>query len=100
MDRNAVLDVIYYKVSFLLSKALTTLFYAMDMEQCSQYIRLYAWSYIDSCLTKLGWAATTSDTPLMVPLNFINDSSHVVGEYSSPFTSQQSTTEYAASMQL
>jgi hypothetical protein len=32
--------------------------------------------------------------------NFINDSSPVVGEYSSLFTSQQSTTEYAASLQL
>jgi hypothetical protein len=32
--------------------------------------------------------------------NFVNESSPVVGEYSSLFTSQQSTTKYAAAIQL
>jgi hypothetical protein len=67
-DRNAVMDAIGSKVSFVRSKALTTLFYATDLEQCAQYIRIYASSYIGSCLTKLGWEATASDSPLMAPL--------------------------------
>jgi hypothetical protein len=67
-DRDAVLDSIASKVSFVRSKALTTLFYATDLEQCAQYIRIYASSYIGSCLAKLGWEVTVSDSPLMVPL--------------------------------
>jgi hypothetical protein len=67
-DRDAVMDGITSKVSFVRSKALTTLFYATDLEQCAQYIRIYTSSYIGSCLTKLGWEATASDSPMMSPL--------------------------------
>jgi hypothetical protein len=67
-DRDAVLDGIASRVTFVCSKALTTLFYATDIEQCAQYIKVYASSYIGSCLAKLGWEATVSDYPLMAPL--------------------------------
>jgi hypothetical protein len=67
-DRDAVLDGITSKVSFVRSKALTTLFYATNLEQCAQYIRIYASSYIGACLAKLGWEAAVSDSPLIVPL--------------------------------
>jgi hypothetical protein len=67
-DRDAVMDGIASKVSFVRYKALTTLFYATNLEQCAQYIQIYASSYIGSCLTKLGWEATDSDSPLMAPL--------------------------------
>jgi hypothetical protein len=67
-DRDAVLNGIASRVTFVRSKALTTLFYATDIEQCAQYIKVYASSYIGSCLAKLGWESTVSDSPLMAPL--------------------------------
>jgi hypothetical protein len=66
--RDAIMDGIAAKVSFVGSKALTTLFYATDLKQCAQYIRIYASSYIGPCLAKLGWEATASHSPLIPPL--------------------------------
>jgi hypothetical protein len=67
-DRDAGMDGIASKVYFVRSRALPTLFYATNLEQCAQYIRIYASSYIGSCLAKLGWEATASDSPLKVPI--------------------------------
>jgi hypothetical protein len=67
-DRNSVLDGIGSKVTFKRSDKLTSLFYATDIEQCAQYIRVYARSYIKSCLAKLGWEAQSAPTRMMVPL--------------------------------
>jgi hypothetical protein len=53
-DRDTVLDGIASRVTFVRSKALTTLFYATNIEQCAQYIKVYASSYIGSCLDLLG----------------------------------------------
>jgi hypothetical protein len=67
-DRDSVLDGISTKVTFKRSAKLTSLFYATDIEQCAQYIRVYARSYIESCLAKLGWEATSPPTRMMAPL--------------------------------
>jgi uncharacterized membrane protein len=65
---NSVLEGIGSKVTFKRSYKLTSLFYATDIEQCAQYIRVYARSYITSCLTKLGWESQYAPTRMMVPL--------------------------------
>jgi hypothetical protein len=67
-DRSYVLDGIAAKVTFKISPGPTTLFYATDLEQTTAYIRVYAKSYIDSCLIKLGWAEDSKDSAIMVPL--------------------------------
>jgi hypothetical protein len=67
-DRNAVLDGIGSHVNFKRSASLTKLFYATDIDQCAQYIRVFAQSYIESCLTKLGWETRSASSSLMVPL--------------------------------
>jgi hypothetical protein len=67
-DQNSVLDGIVSKVTFKRSEKLTSLFYATDIKQCAQNIRIYARSYITSCLAKLGWEAQSARTHLMVPL--------------------------------
>jgi hypothetical protein len=67
--RDSVLDGISTKVTFKRSAKLTSLFFATDIEQCAQYIRVYARSYIESCLAKLGWEATSPPTRMMAPLN-------------------------------
>jgi hypothetical protein len=67
-DRDSVIDDISSKVTFIRSKELTTLFYVTYIEQCTQYIRVHAGSYISSCLVKLDLEADSTDTSLMVPL--------------------------------
>jgi hypothetical protein len=67
-DRKAVLDGISYCVIFMISPVITTLFYAINIEQTALYIRVHARSYIISCLNKLGWEADAKDSSLMVPL--------------------------------
>jgi hypothetical protein len=67
-DRDSVLDGISTTVAFKRLEKLTLLFYATDIEQCAQYISIYARSYIESCLTKLGWEATSPPTHMMAPL--------------------------------
>jgi hypothetical protein len=67
-DRAYVLNGIAGKVSFKISPGPTTLFYATDIEQTAQYIRVYAKSYILSCLLKLGWSEYSKDSAIMVPL--------------------------------
>jgi hypothetical protein len=66
-DRKAVLNGIAATVTFKISPKPTTLFYATDIEQTAKYIRIYAKSYIQSCLLKLGWVADGKDSALMVP---------------------------------
>jgi hypothetical protein len=66
-DRRAVLNGIAATVTFKISPKPTTLFYATDIEQTAKYIRVYAKSYIQSCLLKLGWVADGKDSALMVP---------------------------------
>jgi hypothetical protein len=66
-DRDSVLDVITSKVTFVHPKKLTALFYAKDIDQCTQYIRIYAGFYIDSCLAKLGWEVDSTDPSVMPP---------------------------------
>jgi hypothetical protein len=44
------------------------MFYDTDIKQCKQYIRVYAHSYIGSCLAKLGWESTYTDSAFLVPL--------------------------------
>jgi hypothetical protein len=66
-DRNAVLNGIAATVTFKISPTPTTLFYATDIEQTAKYIRVYAKSYIRSCLLKLGWVEDVKDAALMVP---------------------------------
>jgi hypothetical protein len=66
-DRRAVLNGIAATVTFNISPKPTTLFYARDIEQTAKYIRVYAKSYIQSCLLKLGWVADGKDSALMVP---------------------------------
>jgi hypothetical protein len=68
VDRAYVLDGIANKVTFKISPGPTTLFYATDIEQTAQYIRVYAKSYILSCLLKLGWSEYSKDSSIMVPL--------------------------------
>jgi hypothetical protein len=53
-DRDDVIDNIGSHVTFKLSTSLTKLFYVTDIDQGAQYIRVFAQSYIESCLTKLG----------------------------------------------
>jgi hypothetical protein len=48
-DRDAVLDGIGSHITFKRSTSLTKLFYATDIDQCAQYIRVFAQSYIESC---------------------------------------------------
>jgi hypothetical protein len=67
-DRSYVMNGIAAKVTFKISPATTTLFYATDIEQTDWYIRVYAGSYIDSCLLKLGWDEDTKDPAFMAPL--------------------------------
>jgi hypothetical protein len=67
-DRNSFLDGIGSKVTFKRSDKLTSLFYATDIEQCAQYIRIYARSCIESCLAKLDWEAQSAPTHMMIPL--------------------------------
>jgi hypothetical protein len=67
-DCTYVLDGIASTVTFKISPEPTTLFYATDIEQTAAYIRIYAKSYIDSCLIKLGWAEDSKDSAVMVPL--------------------------------
>jgi hypothetical protein len=66
-DRNAVLNGIAATVTFKISPKPTTLFYATDIEQTAKYIRVYARSYMQSCLLKLGWVAEGKDSALMMP---------------------------------
>jgi hypothetical protein len=67
-DRTCVLDGIASKVTFKISPEPTTLFYATDIEQTAAYTLIYAKSYIESCLVKLGWAEDSKDSAVMVPL--------------------------------
>jgi hypothetical protein len=53
-------------VTLKISPKHTTLFYATYIEQKAQYISVYAKSYIQACLLKLGWVAKGKDTALMV----------------------------------
>jgi hypothetical protein len=55
-------------VTFKISPHRTTLFYATDIDQTALYIKVHATSYITSCLTKLGWATSTKDSAIMVPM--------------------------------
>jgi hypothetical protein len=48
--------------------SLMTLFYATDIKHCAQYNRVYARSYIGSCIAKLRLKPTSMDAILMVPL--------------------------------
>jgi hypothetical protein len=66
--RAYVLDGIENKVTFKISPGPTTLLYATDIEQTAQYIRVYAKSYILSCLLKIGWSEDSKDSSIMVPL--------------------------------
>jgi hypothetical protein len=66
-DRRAVLNGIEAIVMFKISPNPTTLFYATDIDQTAKYIRVYAKSYIQSCLLKLGWVADGKNFALMVP---------------------------------
>jgi hypothetical protein len=65
-DRKAVLDGVADTVTFKTSPQHTTLLYDADIEQTTQYIGVYAKSYIQSCLLKLGWFAEGNYTALMV----------------------------------
>jgi hypothetical protein len=66
-DRNAVLNGIAATVTFKISPTPTTIFYATYIDQTAKYIRVYAKSYIQSCLLKLGWVEDGKDSALMVP---------------------------------
>jgi hypothetical protein len=67
-DRAYVLNGIAAKVAFKIPPGPTTLFYATDIEQTAQYIRVHAKSYILSCLLKLGWSEDSKYSAIMVPL--------------------------------
>jgi hypothetical protein len=54
-DRDDVLGGICFVVYAVHSEVLMKLFYATDIEQCTEYIRVFALSYIESCITRLGW---------------------------------------------
>jgi hypothetical protein len=66
-NRKAVLNGIADTVTFKISPKPSTIFYATDIEQTAKYIRVYAKSYIQSCLLKLGWVADGKDSALMLP---------------------------------
>jgi hypothetical protein len=66
-DRKAVLNGIAATVTIKISPKPTTLFYATDIEQTAKYIHVYAKSYIQFCLLKLGWVADGKDSALMIP---------------------------------
>jgi hypothetical protein len=68
MDRKAILDGIASCITFKISPAVTTLFYATDIEQTALHIRVHARSYITSCLTKLGSEADAKDSSFMASL--------------------------------
>lgn len=42
--------------------------YATNIEQYVQYICIFARSYIELCLSKLGWESSLTDSSTMVPL--------------------------------
>jgi hypothetical protein len=65
---DAVLDGIGSHVTFKRSTSLTKLFYASDIDQCAQHICVFAQSYIESCLAKLGWETRSASSSLMPPL--------------------------------
>jgi hypothetical protein len=67
-DRMAVLDGIAVKVSFDISPEPTSLFYATDIKQTALYIKVFARSYVTSCLLKLGWDTATKDGAILVPM--------------------------------
>jgi hypothetical protein len=67
-DLQAVFTGIASTVTFKISPTPTTLFYATDIEQTAQYIRVYAKSYIQSWLLKLDWVANRKDSSLVFPL--------------------------------
>jgi hypothetical protein len=65
-DRKVVLNGIAATVTFKISPKPTTLFYATDIDQTAKYIRVYAKSYTQSCLLKLGWVVDGKDSALVV----------------------------------
>jgi hypothetical protein len=67
-DRMAVLTGIASTVTFTISPGLTSLFYATDIEQTALYIKVYAKSYIQSCLLKLGWDTSSKTSAIAVPM--------------------------------
>jgi hypothetical protein len=66
-DRIAVLTGIASTVTFTISPGLTSLFYATDIEQTALYIKVYAKSYIKSCLLKLGWDTSSKASAIAIP---------------------------------
>jgi hypothetical protein len=67
-DHKAILDSIAARVTFKISPHRTTLFYATDIDQTALYIKVHATSSITSCLTKIGWATSTKDSAILVPM--------------------------------
>jgi hypothetical protein len=67
-DRLAVIYGVGATVIFIYTTAHTVLFYATGILQTRYYNKVYAKSYIISCLTKLGWLLDSRDPTLCVPL--------------------------------
>jgi hypothetical protein len=67
-DRKAILEGIANRVMFKISPHRTTLFYATNIDQMTLYIKVHATSYITSFLTKIGWATSTRDSAILVPM--------------------------------
>jgi hypothetical protein len=67
-DSLSVIDDIASTVSFKISEARTSLFYATDIDKTDMYIKASATLYITFCLLKLGWDTAIKDIAVLVPM--------------------------------